>query len=256
MRSALRWAGLGIRTKLAILIEVAMLLLGGATGFVATTRQRTMLEIELRRRGLAIAGDLATYAVRPLLANDLATLRRLVNHAMGQDYVRSVSVLDPDGVVVMHAVPLADVGTKRTDASSRTALASPIAGYTPQRHPGRASRSFNLRAGDRIRRAAGHCPSRLLTCGGGDAEIAQARRQILLIGRWRRAGRRPRLPAVVLHLDSDHAASPRPCDAPRTGTSGPSSPVGPNRRNRRARLVVQHDGRRSLAASPPLSRNW
>ena len=97
MRGLTWWANLGIRTKLAILIEVAMVVLGAATGVVATVRQRATLEDQLCRRGMAIATDLATFAVRPVLADDLATLRRFVNHTMSQDYVRYVSVLDPDG---------------------------------------------------------------------------------------------------------------------------------------------------------------
>ena len=78
-----------------------MLALGAATGVIATIRTRTILETEFSKRGLAIAADLAMFSVRPLLANDLATLRKFVNHSMTQDYVRSISVLDPDGTVVM-----------------------------------------------------------------------------------------------------------------------------------------------------------
>jgi signal transduction histidine kinase len=181
MRRAGWWAGLGIRTKLAILIEVAMLALGAATGVIATSRQRTMLEGELRRRGLAIAADLATFAVRPLLAGDLATLRRFVNHAMSQDYVRYASVLDPDGLVVMHS-SLAEVGARPADALTRTALASRAAGWSASTLQGRGEPVFDIFAPVT---ASG---ARLGTVVLGysrtavETEIAQARRQILLVG--------------------------------------------------------------------------
>lgn len=181
MRGVTLWASLGIRTKLAILIEVAMLALGAATGFLATTRQRTMLESELRSRGLAIASDLAAFAVRPILANDLATLRRFVNHTMSQEYVRYVSVLDPDGVVLMNS-SLADLGTKRTDALSRTALASPTVGYSASAPSGHVEPLFHIFA------PVSASGARLGTVLVGysrtavETEVAEARRQILLIG--------------------------------------------------------------------------
>ncbi len=100
-----------------------MLVLGGATGLLATVRARVALEAELTKRGLAIAGDLAMFSVKPLLANDLATLRRFVNHSMSQDHVRYVAVLDPDGTVVMHS-DLGALGTRLADPLARSALGS------------------------------------------------------------------------------------------------------------------------------------
>jgi signal transduction histidine kinase len=123
-----RWGNLGLRTKLALLIEGIVLLLGLVTGLLATIRVRATLEAELAKRGLAIAGDLAMFSVRPLLAGDLATLRRFVNHTMSQDYVRSVAVLDAEGAVVMHS-DLAALGHRPDDALSRAAVASDAPGY-------------------------------------------------------------------------------------------------------------------------------
>jgi signal transduction histidine kinase len=123
-----RWGNLGLRTKLALLIEGILLLLGLATGLLATVRVRATLEAELTKRGLAIAGDLAMFSVRPLLARDLATLRRFVNHTMSQDYVRSVAVLDAEGTVVMHS-DLAALGRRPEDTLSRSAIASDAPGY-------------------------------------------------------------------------------------------------------------------------------
>jgi signal transduction histidine kinase len=114
---------LGLRTKLTLLIEGVVLLLGVAAGVLATVRARATLEAELTKRGQAIASDLAMFSVKPLLANDLATLRRFVNHSMSQDYVRYVVVLDPEGTVVMHS-DLAELGKRLDEPLSRTALAS------------------------------------------------------------------------------------------------------------------------------------
>ncbi len=128
-----RWGNLRLRTKLTLLIGGVMLVLGVATGLLATVRARATLETELTKRGLAIAGDLALFSVKPLLANDLATLRRFVNHSMTQDYVRYVAVLDPEGTVVMHS-DLDELGKRLEDPLTRAALASdgPIHGTSPR----------------------------------------------------------------------------------------------------------------------------
>ena len=133
MTRRFRGANLRLRSKLTLLIGGVMLVLGVATGLFATYRARATLETELTKRGLAIAGDLALFSVKPLLANDLATLRRFVNHSMTQEYVRYVAVLDPEGTVVMHS-DLDELGQHRDDPLSRTALASdePIYGASPR----------------------------------------------------------------------------------------------------------------------------
>jgi len=122
------WPSLTLRTKLTLLIEGLMLALGAATGVIATIRTRAMLESEFSKRGLAIAADLAMFSVKPLLANDLATLRRFVTHSLSQDYVRSVTVLDPEGVVVMDS-DLGRLQTRPQDPLSLDAVASPDGGY-------------------------------------------------------------------------------------------------------------------------------
>jgi signal transduction histidine kinase len=181
MTSPIRWQSLGIRAKLAILIEAAMLVVGAATGLIATVRQRATLEDQLRRRGLAIASDLATFAVRPLLANDPATLRRFVLHAMSQDDVRVARVLDADGVVVMDA-DLAEVGSKRTDALTRAALGAAAPGFTPSVAPGRGEPVFAIFVP--ITAAGARLGTVLLSYSrsAAEAEIARVRRQVLLVG--------------------------------------------------------------------------
>lgn len=135
------WARLTLRTKLTLLIECVMLALGAATGVIATIRTRTILETEFSKRGLAIAADLAMFSVRPLLANDLATLRKFVNHSMTQDYVRYVSVLDPDGTVVMDS-DLAELRRRRRDQASLDAIAADRPGHQESRSADGRERLF------------------------------------------------------------------------------------------------------------------
>ena len=100
---------LSLRTKLTLLIESLVVILVVVTGGITTMREKETLEGELRKRGLALASDLAKFTARPLLSQDLPTLRRFVNHSIEQDYVRYVVVLDPHIKVVMHS-DLAEVG--------------------------------------------------------------------------------------------------------------------------------------------------
>jgi PAS domain S-box-containing protein len=94
---------LSLRAKLTLLIESFVIVIVIITGIITIMREKETLENELQKRGLALASDLAKLSVRPILSNDLPTLRRFVNHTMEQDYVRYVIVLDPEGRVLMHS---------------------------------------------------------------------------------------------------------------------------------------------------------
>ena len=76
---------LSLRAKLTLLIESFVIILVLVTGIVTTIREKETLERELRKRGLALASDLARFMVRPLLSRDLPTLRRFVNQSMEQE---------------------------------------------------------------------------------------------------------------------------------------------------------------------------
>jgi len=106
----MKWFNFRLRTKLTLLIEGLVIIVVVFTGVITTLREKGTLEDELRKRGLALANDLAKFTERPLLSQDLATLRRFVNHSMKQDYVRYVSIVDRAGKVVMHS-DLTQVGT-------------------------------------------------------------------------------------------------------------------------------------------------
>jgi len=129
MNLFLRPIKLGLRAKLTLLIESLVVILVLVTGYITTIREKETLENELRKRGLALASDLANFMARPLLSHDLPTLRRFVNQSMEQDYVRYVIVLDPKGKVVMHS-DLSEVGKTYMDGLSMAAVKSRNPGYT------------------------------------------------------------------------------------------------------------------------------
>ena len=122
------WLALKLRGKLALLIESLVILIVVVTGGVTTMREEEALENELRKRGLAIASDLAKFTLKPLLSRDLSTLRRFINHTMNQDYVLYVYILNPEGRVVMHS-NLSEVGKFYTDKANAAAVASKESGF-------------------------------------------------------------------------------------------------------------------------------
>lgn len=132
-----RWANLSLRTKLTLLIEGSMLVLGVGTGWLASVRLEASIDEELRMRGFAAVADLAARSVGPLLAGDLAALRRLVTNVARQDHVEYVAVLGPDGRVVMHS-DLSQLGAKLAGTVGTLAVASHDAGLLPltSRSPG------------------------------------------------------------------------------------------------------------------------
>jgi len=118
-----QWVKCSLRTKLTLLIESLVVILVVVTGIITTMREKESLENELRKRGLALAADVAKFTTSPLLSNDLPTLRRFVNHSMEQDYVRYVILLDSEGKVVMHS-NLDEVGKTYRDPITAVAMKS------------------------------------------------------------------------------------------------------------------------------------
>jgi PAS domain S-box-containing protein len=118
-----QWVKCSLRTKLTLLIESLVVIIVVVTGIITTMREKECLESELRKRGLALAADVAKFTDSPLLSNDLPTLRRFVNHSMGQDHVRYVILLDPQGKVVMHS-DLDEVGKTYRDSMTAVAMKS------------------------------------------------------------------------------------------------------------------------------------
>jgi signal transduction histidine kinase len=145
---------------------------------------------------------------------------------MSQDYVRYVSVLDAEGRVVMHS-DLAEVGTMRTDALSRAALAAPTAGFSASVLPALGEPVFDIYAP--VAAAGARLGTVVLGYSrtSAETEIARVRRQIVLVG----------LLATVVagglaYLLSSYIAVPitRIADAMRTASGGTVQVVLPVRR--------------------------
>ena len=128
------WLQFSIRAKLTLLIEALVIMLVVVTGIITTMREKETLEGEIYKRGLALANDLAKFSASPVLSNDLATLRRFVNHTMTQDYVRYVLILDPHGRVIMHS-DLSEVGKVYRDKLTLIAINSQESGCSSPNLP-------------------------------------------------------------------------------------------------------------------------
>ena len=170
---------LSLRAKITLLIEGLVVILVVVTGTITTMREKDTLESELRKRGLALAADLAKFTVRPLISQDLTTLRRFINHSMMQDYVRYVFVLDPDGKVVMHS-DIAEVGKTYKDSLNIAAVNSNKPGCTHLSKQGELHSDMftpiqvsDIRLGT-VRLGYSHMAI--------EKEIANARKQIFIIG--------------------------------------------------------------------------
>lgn len=177
-----QWVKFGLRTKLTLLIESLVVILVVVTGIITTMREKESLESELRKRGLALAADVAKFTTSPLLSNDLPTLRRFVNHSMEQDYVRYVILLDPQGKVVMHS-DLGEVGkTYRDDPMTAVAMKSGRHGSFRAMLPQNGEHYYDIYTPIYV------ADVRLGTVRLGysymavEKEIANARQQIFMIG--------------------------------------------------------------------------
>ncbi|MFA5110854.1 MAG: HAMP domain-containing protein [Desulfobaccales bacterium] len=139
------------------------------------------MERELQKRGVESAKDLARFMSIPLLRKDLRLMNRFVNHAMSQDYVRFVSILDPQGMVVMHSY-LGDVGKTPQDPRTRLAINSPEAGVAPPGASEEKRMNFDIYAP--IFGPNGRIGTVLLGYSymAVAAEVHRAQRQIFLIG--------------------------------------------------------------------------
>jgi PAS domain S-box-containing protein len=128
------WNNLKLRTKATLLVEGLVVTVILVTGIITTVHEKQTLERELQKRGLALATDLADFSLRPLLSNDLPTLRRFINHSMEQDYVSYAMIIDPHGKVVMHN-DLDEVGKTYIDSFTMSAVRSREPGFEDTRLP-------------------------------------------------------------------------------------------------------------------------
>ncbi|MBU0908158.1 MAG: PAS domain S-box protein [Proteobacteria bacterium] len=176
-----QWVKFSLRIKLTLLIESLVVIIVVVTGIITTMREKESLESELRKRGLALAADVAKFTTSPMLSNDLPTLRRFVNHSMEQDYVRYVILLDPQGKVVMHS-DLKEVGKIYRDSMTAVAMKSEKHGSFQASLPDSGEHYYDIYTPISLEDA------RLGTVRLGysymavEKEIASARRQIFLMG--------------------------------------------------------------------------
>ena len=172
---------LSLRAKLILQIESLVVILVLVMGIVVTMREKETLERELRKRGLALAVDLANFAERPLLMEDFPNLRRFINSSMKQDYVRYAIVLDPHGKVVMHS-NLTELGKTYKDSLNLAAVNAKEPGCIYTYLPMKEEALYDIFAPIQV------SDVRLGTVRLGyshsavEKEIAKARRQIFLIG--------------------------------------------------------------------------
>ncbi|MBI4793397.1 MAG: hypothetical protein HY789_11900, partial [Deltaproteobacteria bacterium] len=170
-----------LRTKLTLLIESLVVILVVVTGIITTMREKESLENELRKRGLALAADVAKYTASPLLSHDLPTLRRFVNHSMEQDYVRYVILLDPQGKVVMHS-DLREVGKTYRDTMTAVALKSEKHGSFRSTLPENGEYYYDIYTPIVVADVRLGTVRLGYSYGAVEKEIASARQQIYMIG--------------------------------------------------------------------------
>lgn len=167
----------GLKARLTLLIGGLVVVLVTVTGVITTVREKRTLEIELRKRGMALAADLGKFMIRPLLRRDLATLRRFVNDALEQDYVRYLYVLDPDGKVVMHN-DLAEVGKTYGGAAETVDTPRGVDALNPATGEEYCAISAPIHVAE-MRLGTIHLG---YSYKAAEAGIATARRQIIAIG--------------------------------------------------------------------------
>jgi PAS domain S-box-containing protein len=178
--TCLRPPRVSLRVKLTLLMEICITILVTVTGVITTMREKGALENELRKRGFALTCDLAGFTARPLLSNDLPSLRRFVNHYMQEEYVCYVMVLDTEGKVIMHS-DLSEVGKLYKDRLSLRAVRSGRPGYTDSHVSNSGALHCDMfapvRVGDVMLGAVRLGYSHMAI----ENELGHARRQILII---------------------------------------------------------------------------
>lgn len=96
---------LSLRLKLSLLITSLVVLAVGLVGVFLLRQQQQSLTMEMTKRGLTIANNLAASAKTPLVTNDELTLLVLVKDAMRDSDVAYVIVADADGKVLAQSEP-------------------------------------------------------------------------------------------------------------------------------------------------------
>ena len=91
-----------LAVKLSLLIAALLALAIVAVSVYLLREEQAGLTTEMTKRGLTIAGDVASSARNPILANDELTLSLLVHDAMKDPDIAYVMLTDPAGRVLAH----------------------------------------------------------------------------------------------------------------------------------------------------------
>ncbi|HYQ38261.1 MAG TPA: response regulator [Pseudomonas sp.] len=96
---------LGIKGRVLLLSLLPTSLLALVLGSYSTWVQVELMHDQLRERGQLLAEQLAPLSARPLATRDSALLERLTIQSLEQPDLRAISLLDPQGAVLVHAGP-------------------------------------------------------------------------------------------------------------------------------------------------------
>lgn len=100
-----------LQVKFSALVVALLVVASVGLTWMATRHERGALEAEVRKRGVALASNLAGDAKVPLLEDDELALGTLVQHAGAEPGVVAARLLDAEGVVVGALAP-EDVGAE------------------------------------------------------------------------------------------------------------------------------------------------
>ncbi|HSO66444.1 MAG TPA: hypothetical protein VLP30_01210, partial [Desulfatirhabdiaceae bacterium] len=91
--------------------------------FSVVTREREIIEEEVRKKGHTIAKLLAMSSINFLLTNDYSTMKRFTETIATDEDIKYVMILDPSGLVKMHT-DVDMIGEFLTDQLTINSLAS------------------------------------------------------------------------------------------------------------------------------------
>ncbi|MBI3994653.1 MAG: HAMP domain-containing protein [Nitrospirae bacterium] len=111
----------GLRFKFIALISLLLIVSGSCLGWFFIDRTKSSLQEELKRRGIALAKNMAYNSAYGVSIEDTGVLDRLVKGIAGESDVAYVMVMNPDGKILTHTDP-SEAGRILTDAATQKAL--------------------------------------------------------------------------------------------------------------------------------------
>jgi methyl-accepting chemotaxis protein len=128
----------GLRFKFIALISLLLIVTGAGLGWFFIDRTKTALQEELKRRGIALAKNLAYNSTYGVSIEDTGGLDRFVKGIVSESDVSYVMILDPRGKVLTHTNE-SEAGKVLDDDATKVALESKEAmvqmAYTASKEP-------------------------------------------------------------------------------------------------------------------------